>query len=300
MELIRPGTRIEFMKYRKFGFGLSLALVLVSLVSIFFIRGLNYGIDFEGGTEILVNFSLPVNTADVRGVLASLGYPDARIQKSFGEDHENEFFIRIPKDDASGEDMTLKIEHALKDAFGKEQLEILRAESVGSEVSKDLKEKGILSLLYVGIGILIYIWWRFELRFSMGAILALIHDIVITVGVFSILGKEITLPIIAALLTIIGYSLNDTIVVFDRIRENIKKTTGTFNLAEVMNDSLSQTLNRTILTSLTVFIVVFCLFIMGGSVIHDFAFAMMVGVVIGTYSSIFIASPTLLLFERRK
>ncbi|MDT8272037.1 MAG: protein translocase subunit SecF, partial [Desulfomonilia bacterium] len=168
------------------------------------------------------------------------------------------------------------------------------------EVSKDLKEKGILSLLYVGIGILIYIWWRFELRFSMGAILALIHDIVITVGVFSILGKEITLPIIAALLTIIGYSLNDTIVVFDRIRENIKKTTGTFNLAEVMNDSLSQTLNRTILTSLTVFIVVFCLFIMGGSVIHDFAFAMMVGVVIGTYSSIFIASPTLLLFERRK
>ncbi|MGC9325565.1 MAG: protein translocase subunit SecF [Desulfomonilia bacterium] len=300
MELIRPGTRIEFMKFRNIAFGISLALIILSILSIFFIRGLNYGIDFQGGTEMQVGFSDPVVTEDVREVMAGLGFPDARIQKSFGGQEENEFLIRTPKGSETGEDMTLTIENALKDAFGEEKVDIRRAESVGSEVSEDLKEKGFLSLFYVGIGLLIYIWWRFEFRFSIGAIMALIHDTVITVGVFSFTGKEITLPIIAALLTIIGYSLNDTIVVFDRIRENIKKTTGSFNLAGLLNDSISQTLSRTILTSLTVFIVVVCLFLMGGSVIHDFAFAMIVGVVVGTYSSIFIASPVLLLFERRK
>jgi len=191
-------------------------------------------------------------------------------------------------------------ENALFQAFGKEKVDIRRAEVVGAAVSKDLKTKGLLSILYACIGLLVYIWIRFELSYSVGAIAALVHDVIITMGLFSLLQKEMSLTIIAALLTIVGYSLNDTIVIFDRIRENIKKQTGSFDLASLMSDSISQTLSRTVLTSLTVFLVALCLFLLGGNVIHDFAFAMLVGVVVGTYSSMYIASPIVLLFSRVK
>jgi len=193
----------------------------------------------------------------------------------------------------------LSVKGALETAFGADTVEIRRVEMVGGEVSKDLKQKGFLSLFYAGLGILIYIWWRFELRFSFGAILALVHDVIITVGIFSLTGREITLPVIAALLTIIGYSLNDTIVVFDRIRENMKKP-GARDLSSLLDTSISQTLSRTLLTSLTTFLVVLCLFVLGGSVINDFAFAMLVGVIVGTYSSIFVASPMLLVLAKDK
>jgi preprotein translocase subunit SecF len=158
--------------------------------------------------------------------------------------------------------------------------------------------KGILSLFYAWIGIVIYVWFRFEFSFSIGALVAIIHDVVIVLGIFALLGKEINLTIVAAVLTIIGYSVNDTVVVFDRIRENIKKKTGSFDLFTVINESTSQTLSRTILTSFTVFLVVVVLFFLGGSVIHDFAFAMIIGVVIGTYSSIFIASPIMAMLHK--
>ena len=299
MELIRPGTQIQFMKIKNIAFALSFALIVLSLISIFFLKGINYGIDFAGGTEVQVAFTDPVKTGDVRDAMDPIGMKNSVIQM-IGSPEDHEFLIRTPMMNEASDDVSQKIEGALGTAFGNEKVDIRRVEMVGSAVSKDLKQKGFLSLFYAGIGILIYIWWRFELKFSFGAILALIHDVVITVGIFSIMGKEISLPVVAALLTIVGYSLNDTIVVFDRIRENLKKASGSFDFASLLDNSISQTLSRTLLTSLTTFIVVLCLYLLGGSVIHNFAFAMMVGVVVGTYSSIFIASPTLLLLGRGK
>ena len=299
MELIRPGTQIQFMKIKNIAFALSFALIVLSLISIFFLKGINYGIDFAGGTEVQVAFTDPVKTGDVRDAMDPIGMKNSVIQM-IGSPEDHEFLIRTPMMNEASDDVSQKIEGALGTAFGNEKVDIRRVEMVGSAVSKDLKQKGFLSLFYAGIGILIYIWWRFELKFSFGAILALIHDVVITVGIFSIMGKEISLPVVAALLTIVGYSLNDTIVVFDRIRENLKNASGSFDFASLLDNSISQTLSRTLLTSLTTFIVVLCLYLLGGSVIHNFAFAMMVGVVVGTYSSIFIASPTLLLLGRGK
>jgi preprotein translocase subunit SecF len=181
-------------------------------------------------------------------------------------------------------------------AFGKGSYEIRRVEVVGPKVGKDLTKKGLLAIVFSWVGMLIYIAWRFEFRYAAGGILALVHDVIITVGIFSILNKEFDLTIVAALLTIIGYSINDTIVVFDRIRENTRKNIKQ-TLGDTINASINQTLSRTILTALTVFLVVVVLFFFGGAVIHDFAFALLVGVIIGTYSSIFIASPIVLVWE---
>ena len=300
MELIRPGFRVDFIGYRKYAYILSGILIAISLASLFFIRGLNYGIDFAGGLELQVAFKDSVETGDVRNAMRTVGLEQAAIQSVSGGE-ANEFLIRMHQIE---EDPTKSIstvaENALFQAFGKEKVDIRRAEVVGAAVSKDLKTKGLLSILYACIGLLVYIWIRFELSYSIGAIAALVHDVIITMGLFSLLQKEMSLTIIAALLTIVGYSLNDTIVIFDRIRENIKKQTGSFDLASLMSDSISQTLSRTVLTALTVFLVALCLFLLGGNVIHDFAFAMLVGVVVGTYSSMYIASPIVLLFSRVK
>lgn len=300
MELIRPGMRIDFIGYRNYAYTVSGLLIGISLISIFFWKGLNFGIDFSGGLELQVAFSTSISTEDVRKSLASIGFEDARIQ-SVGSAQGSEFLIRLLKiSDNPKESELSKIQNTLFSVFGKNKVDIRRAEVVGSEVSKDLKQKGFLSSFYACIGLLIYIWWRFEFSFSIGAILSLVHDIILTVGIFSLTGKEISLTVIAALLTLLGYSLNDTIVVFDRIRENMKKQTSSYDLASLMSDSVSQTLSRTILTSLTVFIVVLCLYLMGGDVIHGFAFAMLIGVITGTYSSIYIASPFVLLVHKGK
>ncbi|MDO8785585.1 MAG: protein translocase subunit SecF, partial [Syntrophales bacterium] len=196
-------------------------------------------------------------------------------------------------------DLSQKIEDALNMAYGKGASEIQRVEVVGPKVGSDLKNKAIMALVFSWIGMLIYVAWRFEFRYAVGGILALVHDVIITVGVFSLLNKEFNLTIVAALLTIIGYSINDTIVIFDRIRENARKHLKQ-DLGDTINASINQTLGRTILTSLTVFIVVAVLFFFGGAVIHDFAFALLVGVVAGTYSTIFIASPIVLAWENIK
>lgn len=292
MDIVRPGTRINFMSYRKVAFTLSGILVALSLVLLVTV-GLNYGIDFAGGTVVQVKFGTTTTTDDVRQALKPAGLDQSLIQ-SVGDAAENEFLIRTPAmEDQSHEDLSVTIEKALDAKAGKENVEIRRVEMVGSAVSKDLKQKGFLSLFYAGIGILIYIWWRFELKFSFGAIIALVHDVLITLGIFTLTGREMSLPVVAALLTIIGYSLNDTIVVFDRIRENMKKKSSR-DFASLIDVSISQTLSRTLLTSLTTFLVVLCLYLFGGTVINDFAFAMLVGVIVGTYSSIFIASPMLL------
>jgi preprotein translocase subunit SecF len=264
-----------------------------------FVRGFNFGTEFAGGTEIQVALPESVRAEDVRKAMIPLKLAEARIQ-SISSEEGNEYLIRVPAMSESGKDMTLLIQNALKDTFGKDKVDIRRAEMVGAAVSKDIKMKGLMSMIYAWIGILIYLWIRFEFGFSVGAILALIHDATITLGVFSLLGKEINLTIVAAILTIIGFSVNDTVVVFDRIRENIKKMSGSVDFLKVINESISQTLSRTILTSFTVFVVVVALFFLGGSVIHDFAFAMIIGVLVGTYSSIFVASPIMAMLHKEK
>ena len=297
MEFIRPDTKIDFMRFTRIAAVASLVAIVIGAASLFYQGGPRLGIDFAGGTLIQVKFDRVVTAIEIRNALGQTDMAGSLLQQ-FGAVHENEFLIRTEMSTSELEGLEDVVEKALGAHFGAEHVDIRRVEVVGAAVGKDLRQKGILSIFYAMIGILIYITWRFEFRYALGAIIALAHDIAITVGVFSILGKEFTLPVIAALLAIIGYSLNDTIVVFDRIRENIKGVGGK-GLRDVLNASINQTLTRTLLTAFTTLLVVAALFFLGGAVIHDFAFALMVGVIVGTYSSIFIASPVILAWEQR-
>jgi preprotein translocase subunit SecF len=299
LEFIKPGTYIDFMKYKWYFIGFSLITSLIAIGSIA-VQGFSYGIDFAGGTVIQVQFKNPTTADDIRKAMKTMGMEDERIQ-SVGAASENDFLIRtsMTEDTKKGLGGTLTAD--LEKSFGKGNFEIRRIEMVGGAVSKDIKTKGFLSLLWAGIGILIYIWWRFEFKFSVGAIVATLHDVIIVLGMFSLMRKEMDLTVVAAMLTLIGYSLNDTVVVFDRIRENIKKQQSpNYDLAHIMSMSISQTLSRTILTALTVFLVVIALFFLGGEVIHGFAMVMLIGVIIGCYSSIFIASPIVLFMSKAK
>jgi preprotein translocase subunit SecF len=298
MEFIKPGTKINFLGIRRSAFGLSALVICATMVSIILHGGLNYGIDFEGGTLVQVKFAEPTRVETVKENLASIGLGGSLVQR-FGEKKENEYLIRVEKSVSDLAGLSLQIEETLQKAYGKEGAEIRRTEMVGPKIGKDLRKKGILAIIYALVGILIYITWRFEFIFAVGAIIALAHDVMITVGAFSITNKEFTLPIVAAILTIIGYSLNDTIVVYDRIRENRRKMRRD-SFAAIINASINETLSRTLLTSLTTLIVVVILFIFGGGVIHNFAFALLVGVLVGTYSSIFVASPIILTWQQRK
>ena len=298
MEFVRPGTKIDFIGIRRHAFILSALVIGAAIISIVFHGGLNYGIDFAGGTLVQVKFSEPTQVEKVKESLASIGLGESLVQR-FGEKRGNEYLIRVEKSVSDLEGLSGQIERTLQEAYGKDGVEVRRTEMVGPKVGKDLRKKGILAIVYALIGILIYVTWRFEFIFAVGAIIALAHDVMITVGAFSITNKEFTLPIVAAILTIIGYSLNDTIVVYDRIRENGRKMRRE-PYAKVINSSINETLSRTILTSLTTLIVVLILFIFGGGVIHNFAFALMVGVLVGTYSSIFVASPIILTWQKRR
>ena len=295
MELIRPGINIDLVGKMRIACWASLVVIIISVLSLVFHGGPKLGIDFAGGTQIQVKFSQEATADGIRDSLRSMGLDNNVIQR-FGHRDNNEFLIKTERSSSELEGLSDKITEALGATYGKENVDIRRVEVVGPKVGKDLRQKGLLAMLYAVIGILIYVTWRFELRYAIGAIVALIHDVIITVGIFSLLGKEFTLPIIAALLTIIGYSLNDTIVVYDRIRENIKGARKQ-PLKELVNSSINQVLSRTVLTSATTLLVVLALFFLGGAVIHDFAFALLVGIVVGTYSSIFVASPTVLAWE---
>ncbi|MBN2397086.1 MAG: protein translocase subunit SecF [Deltaproteobacteria bacterium] len=295
MEIIRPGINIDLVGKMKIAFGASLLAIIISILSLVLHGGPNLGIDFAGGTQMQIKFSREAGTEGIRDALKTIGLGNSVIQR-FGYHANNEFLIKTERSSSELEGLSDTIAEALAEAYGTENVEIRQVEVVGPKIGKDLRQKGLLAMLYAMIGILIYITWRFELRYAVGAIIALIHDVVITVGIFSLLGKEFTLPIIAALLTIIGYSLNDTIVVYDRIRENIKAARKQ-PLKELVNSSINQVLSRTVLTSLTTLVVVLALFFLGGAVIHDFAFALLVGILVGTYSSIFVASPTVLVWE---
>ena len=248
------------------------------------------GIELTGGDVVSVKFKNDVSVADVRKALSTIGLGESTIQR-VGEG--NEILIR-----SSFNSSTNAVE-ALAKAFPDNKPEVLQVDRIGPAIGQELKSKAFLAILFALGVIIIYIWWRFEFRFGVAAIIALAHDVLITLGIFALTGHQITLGVIAALLTIVGYSLNDTIVVFDRIREDmhiIKKAT----FAEIMNLSINQTLSRTVLTSFTTLIVVLFLWLFGGQVINNFAFALLIGVIVGTYSSIFIASPILLLWQKKK
>jgi preprotein translocase subunit SecF len=293
MQIIKHHINIDFTGKRQLALILSAVVILLGLVSLVVNGGPNYGIDFVGGTLVQVKFVEDTDAAKIKDSLASMDLGTVVVQ-SFGDD-ANEFLIRVQETE-KGKELSGMISGSLNTVYGKGNVDIRRVEMVGPQVGKDLRQKGILSLVYAMIGILIYISWRFELRFAIGAIVALMHDVLITLGAFSLSGREIDLPIIAAFLAIIGYSLNDTIIVYDRIRENYgKHQKKGFNA--VVNLSINETLSRTILTSGTTLLVVLALFIFGGGVIHNFAFAMLIGILVGTYSSIFVASPILIFWD---
>jgi preprotein translocase subunit SecF len=297
MQIFKPGINVDFIGKRKVAFILSMAFILAGIISLIVKGGPNYGIDFAGGTLVQIKFEETTNVTDIKETLKGLELGGLVVQQ-FG-DEPNEFLVRAQDTSAKLERLSQRISVALQESFGVGKVEVRRAEMVGPQVGKDLRKKGLMAILYAMIGILIYITWRFEFRFAVGAIIALIHDVLITLGIFSLLGKEIDLPTIAAFLAIIGYSLNDTIIVYDRIRENMGKLARE-RFVTVVNRSINETLSRTIITSATTLLVVLALFIFGGGVIHNFAFALLVGIIVGTYSSIFVASPILISWENYK
>ncbi|NIQ98199.1 MAG: protein translocase subunit SecF [Desulfuromonadales bacterium] len=296
MELIKPGINLDFIGKRTIAISLSAVVILIGLVSLMVKGGPNYGIDFAGGTLIQVQFKTEVGASDIKEALNDVELQSVSVQH-FG-DEGNEFLIRTQQT-AELKDLSREVSSALEANFGEANVDLRRVEMVGPQVGKDLRKKGLMAIVYAMIGILIYITWRFEFRFAVGAIVALLHDVLITLGVFSVAGREIDLPIIAAFLAIIGYSLNDTIIVYDRIRENMGRH-GKQGFISVVNRSINETLSRTILTSGTTLLVVLALFFLGGGVIHNFAFALLIGVLVGTYSSIFVASPVLVFWDDYK
>ena len=297
MQLIKPDINLDFVGKRKPAVLFSALLLLVGFVSLVLQGGPNYGIDFSGGTLVQVQINADAGPAAIKDALKEMQLGGLVVQ-GFG-DESNEFLIRAQASSAELKDVSSQISKLLEVKFGTGTVDIRRSEMVGPQVGKDLREKGIMAVVYAMIGILIYITLRFEFRFAVGAIIALIHDVGITLGVFSLFGKEIDLPIIAAFLAIIGYSLNDTIIVYDRIRENMG-TLSKSDFPTIVNRSINETLSRTILTSGTTLLVVLSLFVFGGGVIHNFAFALLIGVLIGTYSSIFVASPLLIFWNDYK
>ncbi len=280
---------------------ISIALAIISIASLLYHQGPNWGVEFTGGTEIHIKLAKSLETNVLKGELAESGFPSESVQR-FGLPGDNEHLIQFAPELATF-DQIGDFQKSLEDLFAESEnfqgASIQRIDYIGPRVGKELITKALLSILIACVGILGYLVLRFEFGFAVGAVIALIHDTLITVGAISLADKEFTLAIVAALLTVIGYSVNDTIVIFDRIRENM----GNFpekGFRELVNDGISQTLSRTLLTAITVFIVLVPLFFLGGSVIHDFAFTLMVGVVIGTYSSVFVASAFVVYWRKRK
>lgn len=281
-------VNIDFLGKRKIAAAISGVVIAAGLFSLLVKGGPALAIDFTGGTLAQLQFSTPTDVGDVRDRLLDYGFSRPTIQQ-FGE--ENEILVRLPVEETSE-----AFRQRLQEALAGTDFEIRRLESVGPKIGGELRGKALQSVLFALLGILIYITLRFDRYYALGAVAALAHDVLITLGVFSILNLEVDLAIIAAFLTIVGYSLNDTIVVFDRIRENVKIYRKE-DFFITVNKSVNQTLNRTIITSVTTFVVVFILYLIGGEVIKYFAFALIIGILVGTYSSIYVASPLMATLE---
>jgi preprotein translocase subunit SecF len=302
MELIRPGTKIQFTHYRKIAIVLSTALNLAVLLALM-IKGPNLGVDFAGGTIVQLKFHQRVSIAEIRQALEKVNLGSGVVQ-NFGDPSANEYLIRLDK--TSGELGALgeQIKKSLTDQFGADKFEMRRIESVGPKVGEDLRFRGTMSVIAATVMMGIYIWVRFGsafgakfgFHFGIGAVIALIHDILVTVGALMLANYEFDLTVIAALLTIVGFSVNDTVVICDRIRENLRKIRRE-TLESIINTSINETLSRTILTTGTALLVLLALYLLGGAVIRPFAFSLLVGFVSGVYSTIFIASPVILLWE---
>lgn len=290
MRILISNLNIDFMGKRKLAMAIS-AIVLVIAAAALIIRGLTFGIDFTGGTLIEVGYQQAVETASVRSALAANGFEDAQVQQ-FGTPQD--ILIRLaPRGELKSAELSDKVFKVLSDDTDQD-VELRRVEFVGPQVGDELAEDGALAVLVALMAILIYVALRFEWRFALGSVVALVHDVLFTMGLFALLQLEFDLTVLAAVLAVIGYSLNDTIVVFDRIRENFRKMRKG-SPEQIINTSLNQTLSRTLVTSLTTLLVLVSLFIFGGEIIHNFALALMVGVVVGTYSSIYVASSAILL-----
>ena len=288
IRFIPDDTRFPIMRLSRFGFFVSGLLSLASVLLFVFV-GLNVGVDFKGGTVLTIRTAQPANIEQLRSDVNALGFGNAEIQE-FGS--PNDVLIRLPAAEG-GEDAQQTTIAKVKEALGS-GVEFRSVEVVGPKVSAELAEQGIIAVVSAIVGILIYVWFRFEWQFAAGAVLSLLHDVLITIGVFCLLRIEFNLQIIAAILTIVGYSLNDTVVVFDRIREYMRKYKS-MNLADLIDFSINSVFPRTILTSVTTMLALIALYIFGGEVLRGFTFTMILGVLIGTYSSIFIASPVLIL-----
>ena len=314
MEFFKKDTAIDFLGKRKIAAMISIALVILSIV-LLAIRGLNLGIDFTGGTLVEVSYSDPAEIEQVRDALQQSGFEDVIVQY-FGT--ANDLLIRLPTSEKKAAQLSSEVLEALRLPFdesvtseavsqgGVQQcihsdatisacsVQMRRIEFVGPQVGEELTEKGGLAMIYTLLGVLLYVAFRFEWRFAVGSVVALIHDVAITLGAFALFQFEFSLSVLAAVLAVIGYSLNDTIVVFDRIRENFRKLRkGT--PVNIMNSSINQTLRRTVLTSVTTMLVVLALMLLGGEVIKGFSIALFIGILVGTYSSIFVASPAVLM-----
>ena len=294
MKIFKTTPQWDFLGKKKIALIISSVLLLTSIVG-WTVKGLTYGIDFDGGTLIQIQFAEEPDLAIIRELFQKEFTTSISIT-TFGEVTDNEVIVSLSEESVRNQyDKLGDMVHAvLSKSFS--DFKIRRVETVGPKVGDELKTKALQSTFYVLVGILIYIGFRFKVRYGIAAVVALFHDVLIALGVFVFLEKEFTLTIVAAVLTIIGYSLNDTIVVFDRIRENVARFPKR-PLEEVVNLSVNESLSRTILTSVTTFLVVLALFVLGGDIIHDFSFAMLIGLVVGTYSSVFVASPVVLYFD---
>ncbi len=286
----------KFLEQRKTAYVVSAVLIAIGVLTIFLRGGLNYGVDFTGGTLFQVRFSEEASASDLRSALGGAGFTNLQVQNFGGE---REFLIRLAEFVEGGDrELALRVDSSLTERFGAGSYEVVRTEAVGPKVGGELRQRAAGAVLISFVLTLIYLGFRFEWRFGLAAVIATVHDVLIAFGVIAILNIEISLPTVAAILTIIGYSLNDTIIIFDRIRENLKKMRRMPYL-RILNRSINETLPRTVMTSGTTLAVLSALAIFGGAVIREFTLVLIAGVIIGTYSSIFVASPVLLEVEQR-
>lgn len=303
MELIKPGSKIPFTSYRKIALIVS-TIVNLAVLAFLFIKGPSLGVDFAGGTIVQLKFAQRATIPDIRQALEPIGLGSSTIQE-FGQETAFEFLVRVEKTGVEVAALSDQMKKALTGKFGADKVEIRRVEYVGPKIGEDLRWRGTVSVIAATAMMGVYIWIRFAsafgarfgLHFGLGAVIALIHDVLVTVGALMLANYEFDLTVVAALLTIVGFSVNDTVVICDRIRENLRKIRRE-SLEHIINTSINETLSRTILTTGTALLVLLALYLLGGAVIRPFAFALLVGFVSGVYSTIFIASPVILLWEK--
>ena len=289
--------KVDFMSKRRMWVGISLSLIVISLI-ILGVKGIHRGIEFEGGAEVQLQYKAAPSVGVVRDALAKAGF-EASIVTTIGKPEEHEIYVRVPLvPGAKDQDLAPRVVASLKASQGADAFVVRSQSYIGPTVGRELVKEALGAVLGSMAGMLIYIWIRFEFQWGLAAVIALVHDTIITLGLFSLFGYEMSLPVVAAFLTLVGYSVNDTVVIFDRIRENLRAKGGTVaSLPELINMSMNQTLSRTILTSLLTWIVCAFLFALGGPALRDFSFVMVIGIIVGTYSSIYIASPFLVVWQ---